>query len=238
MAGIDPKLLYKQFLTDPTGIYVPRMPSDAMIKGVAKGNEGNRTGVYGYSERSTAIYGESPIFAGFFAGDVNITGNLSVDGDTQLTSATVTKDLHVFGDVYVGHADIAEDFDLAEGQDADPGTVMSFDPTGKLFESLTAYDKHVAGVLSGAASYRPGLILDRKAPDPGRKPVALMGKVYCKVDADCGAIEVGDPLTTSPTPGHAMKAVDPLRAFGAVLGKALKPLASGKALLPILVALQ
>jgi hypothetical protein len=35
-----------------------------------------------------------------------------------------------------------------------------------------------------------------------------------------------------------MKACDPTRAFGAVLGKALKPLRSGQALLPILVTLQ
>jgi len=55
-----------------------------------------------------------------------------------------------------------------------------------------------------------------------RKPVALFGKVYCKVDANLGAIEVGDLLTTSPTRGHAMKAQDPaqdpLRAFGAAIG--------------------
>jgi len=49
---------------------------------------------------------------------------------------------------------------------------------------------------------------------------------------------VGDLLTTSPTPGHAMRADDPGRAFGAVLGKALRPLADGQGLVPILVALQ
>jgi hypothetical protein len=57
------------------------------------------------------------------------------------------------------------------------------------------------------------------------------------VDGGYGAIEVGDLLTTSPTPGHAMKATDPSRAFGAVLGKALKPWAAGRGLIPILVAL-
>jgi hypothetical protein len=49
---------------------------------------------------------------------------------------------------------------------------------------------------------------------------------------------VGDLLTTSPTPGHAMKATDPLRAFGAVLGKALLPLRSGQGLIPVLIAMQ
>ena len=65
-----------------------------------------------------------------------------------------------------------------------------------------------------------------------------MGKVYCKVDADYASIEVGDLLTTSSTPGHAMKADDPFKTFGAVIGKALRPLKAGRGLIPILVALQ
>jgi hypothetical protein len=51
-------------------------------------------------------------------------------------------------------------------------------------------------------------------------------------------VEVGDLLTTSATPGHAMKAADPARAFGAVLGKALGSMREGRALVPILVTLQ
>jgi hypothetical protein len=35
-----------------------------------------------------------------------------------------------------------------------------------------------------------------------------------------------------------MKAEDPLKAFGAVIGKALRPLAEGQGLVPILIALQ
>ncbi len=53
-----------------------------------------------------------------------------------------------------------------------------------------------------------------------------------------GAIAFGDLLTTSETPGHAMRAADPLRAFGSVIGKALAPLAEGDGLIPILVALR
>jgi hypothetical protein len=71
-----------------------------------------------------------------------------------------------------------------------------------------------------------------------RATIALVGKVYCKVDADAGAIAVGDLLTTSDTLGHAMKMSDPAKGFGSVLGKALRPMASGRGLLPILVALQ
>ena len=65
-----------------------------------------------------------------------------------------------------------------------------------------------------------------------------MGKVNCKVDAQYAAIEAGDLLTTSPSPGHAMKATDPAQAFGTVIGKALKPLKEGTGLIPILISLQ
>jgi hypothetical protein len=58
------------------------------------------------------------------------------------------------------------------------------------------------------------------------------------VDASYGAIKVGDLLTTSPTPGHAMRTDDPMKAFGAVIGKALQPLATDIGLIPILIALQ
>ena len=109
---------------------------------------------------------------------------------------------------------------------------------GKLERSQKAYDKRVAGVVSGAGDYKPGIVLDKQESSNTRKPIALVGKVYCKVDAQYGAIEVGDLLTTSPTPGHAMKADDPLKAFGTVIGKALRPLAEGQGLIPILIALQ
>ena len=109
---------------------------------------------------------------------------------------------------------------------------------GALFPSQHAYDKRVAGVVSGAGDLRPGIVLDKQPSLQGRLPVALLGKVFCKVDAQFGAIAVGDLLTTSPTPGYAMRAGDPLQAFGTVIGKALRPLAAGQDLIPILVALQ
>jgi hypothetical protein len=90
-------------------------------------------------------------------------------------------------------------------------------------------------VVSGAGSYRPGLVLDRRDTGVSRAPVALMGKVYCWVDATGESVGVGDLLTTGETPGHAMKVADGSRAFGAVIGKALAPLHSGRQLVPILV---
>jgi hypothetical protein len=60
----------------------------------------------------------------------------------------------------------------------------------------------------------------------------------CKVDAAFGEIKIGDLLTTSPSAGYAMKASDQEKAFGTIVGKALQPLASGKGIIPILIALQ
>jgi hypothetical protein len=71
------------------------------------------------------------------------------------------------------------------------------------------------------------MILDRTSCAGSRVPVALLGKVYCNADADDHPIEVGDLLTTSSRPGHSMKAGEPAKAFGAVLGKALRTLSAG-----------
>jgi hypothetical protein len=68
--------------------------------------------------------------------------------------------------------------------------------------------------------------------------VALAGRVGCRVDATASPIMVGDLLTTSATPGHAMKADDPARVHGAVIGKALQSQPAGTGVIPILVALQ
>ena len=105
---------------------------------------------------------------------------------------------------------------------------------------ITTSEGHagLAGVISGAGDYKPGIVLDTHKSAGNRQPVALMGKVFCKADAQFGAIEVGDLLTTSSTPGHAMKAGEPLQAFGSVIGKALRPLKEGQGLIPILIALQ
>ena len=67
-------------------------------------------------------------------------------------------------------------------------------------------------------------------------PVALAGRVPVKVDAGYGSILAGDLLTTSPTPGHAMRADDPLP--GTIIGKALEGLESGTGVIHVLVMLR
>jgi hypothetical protein len=146
--------------------------------------------------------------------------------------------VEVAGDIRLLNADCAEDFDVSRTEEVDPGPVVVIDQEGAMQQARRAYDKRVAGVISGAGEYRSGIILDNRDGQADRMPVALMGKVCCKVDAQYSPIEVGDLLTTSPTPGHGMKANDPLRASGAVFGKALRPLEAGTGVIPALVALQ
>jgi hypothetical protein len=110
--------------------------------------------------------------------------------------------------------------------------------SGVLAPCSTAYDKRAVGVLSGAGDLRPAITLGAIENSASTAAIALVGTAYCWIDAECDPIEVGDLLTSSPTPGHAMKAADRGRSFGAVLGKALTSLRKGRALLPMLVALQ
>ena len=166
-------------------------------------------------------------FAGVFGGDVHVSRHLKVDGDIE-----------VKGDMRFLNADCAEDFDIGGAAPVEPGTVMVLNDAGELAASACAYDRRVAGVVSGADPYKPGIVLDRRDTGAVRQPIALLGKVACKVDAQFSPIAVGDLLTTSSTPGHAMRAADPAQAFGSVIGKALKPLAAGRGVIPILVTLQ
>jgi hypothetical protein len=150
----------------------------------------------------------------------------------------VTGNVAVSGDVLLSGADCAEQFDVSKEATPEPGTVLVIDQNGALEESRESYDKKVAGVVSGAGDYKHGILLDQKPESTGRVAVALVGKVYCKVDADPAPIAVGDLLTTSARPGFAMKASDSQQAFGAVIGKALRPLRLGQGMIPILIALQ
>ena len=99
------------------------------------------------------------------------------------------KILNSFGNVEVTTniilhgVDCAEDFDVLAGETGEPGTVMVIDEEGALRQSETAYGKRVAGVISGAGDYKPGIILGKQRSERKRVPVALVGKVYCKAGA-------------------------------------------------------
>lgn len=178
-------------------------------------------------------------------GNVELGGN-GVDGDIVLFPADVNQTdwsqatIHLdgaSGDILLSNGDCAEDFNVA-ATDIEAGDVVVIGEQSSMRKTETPYDKRVSGVVSGAGDTRPGIILGHQRGLPDRVPIALIGRVCCKVDATYGAIEVGDLLTSSKTPGYAMRASDRERAFGSVLGKALDGLDSGRGLIPILVALQ
>ena len=165
-------------------------------------------------------------------------GKKTIHLDGRSGNIKVTGNIEVEGDIIIKNADCAENFTIDDNEKIEPGDVMTITSEDKLTLSTKAYDKCVAGIISGAGGYKPGIILDKQKSSHKRVPLALMGKAYCKADASYSSIKVGDLLTTSDTIGHVMKASDPSKSIGAIVGKSLKPLSSGTGLIPILVALQ
>jgi hypothetical protein len=149
----------------------------------------------------------------------------------------VTQELEI-----TGGGDLSEQFDVAGAEGTvQPGVLVSIDPQnpGKLLISDTAYDRRVAGVISGAGDVDPGVLMGHSGSvADGQYPVALTGRVYCWADASNGPIEPGDLLTTSNVPGHAMKVSDYAKAQGAIIGKAMTSLDRERGLVLVLVTLQ
>jgi hypothetical protein len=194
-------------------------------------------GVFGTSNTGEGVHGESNAATWAAVAAINKGGGPGLWA-SGVPAGHFVGNVEVTGDVILTGQDLAEDFNLSRDQQIEPGTVMVIDDEDTLQVSNQAYDRRVAGVVSGAGNLRPAIVLGRLKSGDNRLPIALIGKVCCKVDAGYARIEVGDLLTTSPTAGHAMRATDPLDAFGSVIGKALRPLSEGRGLIPILIALR
>ncbi|MFO0837959.1 MAG: hypothetical protein U1D55_05485 [Phycisphaerae bacterium] len=175
--------------------------------------------------------GEVQLFNNAGANTITLDADLAGDG------RVITQELQI-----TGGSDLSEQFEVDGGATAvEPGMVVCIDPTrpGELAISRSAYDPTVAGIVSGAGGVKPGMLMGQHGTKAdGKHAVALTGRVYCWVDASFGAIHPGDLLTTSDTPGHAMKAADRERSHGAILGKAMSSLESGRGLVLVLVNLQ
>lgn len=138
-----------------------------------------------------------------------------------------------------GGADLAEPFKMKE-EELEKGSVVVIDEEhpGRLKRSSKAYDKRVAGIVSGANGVNPGIALQQEGVIEGGQNVSLSGRVYVRADTSGGAIRPGDLLTTSSQPGRAMRVRDHTRAQGAIVGKAMTPLQEGKGEVLVLVTLQ
>ncbi|MFH1700760.1 MAG: hypothetical protein ABIE07_09260 [Candidatus Zixiibacteriota bacterium] len=161
-------------------------------------------------------------------GTTNPKAKLDVYGTTRTTILEITAG-----------ADIVEPFESSAAP-CRPGDVVVIDDKnpGKLMLSTESYDKKVAGVVSGANGIKHGMILGGDFSTGTSFPVAMTGRVYVKCTIENGAILPGDRLTTSSTPGHAMRATDESIAPGAVIGKAMSSLDKDKGLVLVLVDLQ
>ena len=112
---------------------------------------------------------------------------------------------------FTGGADLAENYASLEGLVS--GDVVSLEPNivGSVKKSSVRYQNDLIGVVSTV----PGVVL---GPIEGSSyPIALSGRVPVNVTTENGPIKTGDRVTSSSTPGYAMKAVNAGRVLGTVL---------------------
>lgn len=191
------------------------------------------TGVSGTTNGTTATAGYFDNTAGgnLLIGAVNGAHKFRVDG---------TGKGFFDGGTQTGGADFAESVAVAPGSYRhEPGDLLAVDPSGTRQMKLASepYSTLVAGIFST----KPGVLATTHPGDEianNEVPLAIVGIVPCKVSAENGAIAAGDLLVSSSTPGHAMKGTDRSRMLGAVVGKALGPLAQGTGVIEVLVTLQ
>lgn len=171
---------------------------------------------------------------------LDVNGNVKISGaGGNLTFPDSTVQSTAWTGVLSG-GDYAESVDIT-------GDVRQFE-AGDL---LIADTQHAGGFIKSAQPYstliggvyatRPGVVGRRQPKDKPKDdevPMAMVGIVPTKVSTENGAIHIGDLLVSSSTPGYAMKGTDHERLTGAVLGKALATLESGKGMIEVLISLQ
>lgn len=163
-------------------------------------------------------------------GKLDVNGNMFIKMQSLSSIAPITFRWSTSDEV--GY-DVAELFETTEIVEAGDLLVIDENTDVRLKKSGTPYDKTVAGIVSGA----PAILFEgselQMAPEPykyssGTKvPLTLSGRIMCKVSTENGPIKRGDLLTSSSTPGHAMKATDPAKIPGSIVGKALQPFEGG-----------
>jgi hypothetical protein len=165
---------------------------------------------------------------------LTVDGNAKIIGNVKIHSASTGDLILELGE----GLDYAEGFDVTELKSIEPGTVLIIDPDnpGNLTVCSVPYDARVAGIVAGGKGLGSGV---RLGVDRFDCDVALAGRVYCNVIAGDTPIQPGDLLTTSDVPGYAMRATDLASSQGAILGKAMEPLAQGESgQIMVLVTLQ
>jgi len=214
----------------------------AGVVGEAISPAGNTTrGVFGTSNSPSGIGVHGIAATGVQAETGN--GNIFIGrglGSTRIRFDATGKGFFN-GGTQTGGADFAESFAVRGDKNRyEPGDLLAIDPASN--RRLALADQPYSALIAGIYSTKPGVLATPYDLDDGRItkeiPLAVVGVVPCKVTTENGPIRRGDLLVASSTPGHAMKGTDRKRMLGAVVGKALEPLASGKGVILVLVTLQ
>jgi hypothetical protein len=219
--------------------------SAAGVEGYAAGASGVTSGVSGRTASTTGgaagVKGEASGTSGTIYGvDASV---MSADGcalhawcsDANAYGLYIEQGKAYFAGYATfagGHGDLAENY-KADGVEA--GDVVVIGEDGRLVKCTQERDTRVAGIVSTQPSMK---LNGRLAEGKGVAPLALVGRVTCKVDATRAPIKPGDLLVTSATPGHAMKCTSRRPAAGTVLGKALEGLERGTGVIHVLVTLR
>ena len=150
----------------------------------------------------------------FFCPESAAAFRVHILGDTEIDGALYAQ---VFAS---GSADVAEWVRTSES--VSPGAVLALDPadagTYRLSRELCS------PLVAGVVSTEPGVTLGRAEVFERRALLALAGIVPVKVTDEGGAIQPGDLLVSSSTPGHAMRWFGPEPCPCALIGKALEPM--------------
>jgi hypothetical protein len=160
---------------------------------------------------------------------------------TQVARIDTSGNVHAAGAFFANGSDYAESIQVGgRPSDYKPGDVLAIDPrhNGTFVRVDVPYSTRVAGVFatkSGVVASSHGLGTEEFRSEV---PLAITGIVPCKVTIENGPVQRGDLLVSSSEAGYAMKGTDRARMPGAIIGKALEPLVSGKGAIDILVTLE
>jgi hypothetical protein len=186
---------------------------------------GSTYGVYSFSSSGVALYARSSS-----GNPIEAYGSSTLDREFYVSN---TGNVYADGTFNPGGADFAEMLPAVEH--LEPGDVLVVGSDGKLTRSTQAYASAVVGVYSTQPGFLGGAGEDVDLT--GKIPLAVLGVVPVKASTENGAIQPGDLLVASATPGHAMKG-DPNPPVGTVIGKALERLDEGSGIIQMLVMLQ
>ena len=228
-------------------LYQTTLALDRAFVGMANDNQ---VGFWGNPKGDWLLLGEVN------TGDVTILGQLGTSGYPPAPHhggwhGIRTWDVEAEGTLWSGHnvtavgsfvggfADLAENY--ACDMTVEPGQLVCLDEDrDRVVQSQQPNDARLVGIVSA----RPGVLLNCREDGPTNVvPVVLSGRVPCLVVDENGPIRRGNLLTSSSTPGHAMRA-EPfdlgggeIYRPGTIIGKALGSLDSGRGVIEVLAFL-